>query len=137
MTDILMRLGEFKFSVDTAAYDSLSRTLEIRWPSQERLWSAPAVQFTGIGEESIRLSGKVLPAFRGGLKQIDTLRELARSPERNIGEPFPLVTGWGEYLGDFVITNVEEQQDTFLMMGAPGVQSFTLTLKRYIGEVYS
>jgi len=135
--DILMRLGEFRFSVDTAAYQSLTRNLEISWPTQPRLWSAPAVQFTGIGDETVSLEGVVVPGFRGGLQQLNDLRALAMSPMNGTADPMPLVTGYGEYLGDFVILKVEEKQETITMKGAPAVQRFKLDLKRYTREVYS
>lgn len=135
--DILLRLGEFKFAMDTAAYDGLTRSVSVNWPSQERLWNAPAVQFTGLGEETISLQGMVLPAWRGGLGQIEQLREMARAPASGNGDPLPLVTGYGEYLGDYVITKVDEQQEVILTRGAPGVQRFTLELKRYVREVFS
>lgn len=135
--DVLMRLGDFKFGVDTAAYQALTRTTEINWPAQERLWNAPAVQFTGLGDETISLEGLVLPAWRGGLGQIDALREMAAAPANGSGEPLPLVTGYGQYLGDYVILRAEERQETILVSGAPAAQRFKLDLKRYANEAFS
>ena len=34
MGSIMMRLGVYKFSLDTAAYQELSRTAEYRWARQ-------------------------------------------------------------------------------------------------------
>lgn len=134
--DVLLRLGEFKFAVDTAAYQELTRASEYRWPAQERLWNRSAVQFTGIGDDVITLTGKVLPIWRGGLRQIDRLREMGEAPATAVApEPLPLVTGYGEFLGEWVITRVEEQQGHVLTRGAPGEQRFTLRLQRYARDL--
>ncbi len=134
--DVLMRLGEFRFSVETAAYQSMSRTLEMRWKAQERLWNAPAIQFTGQGEETLQLTGKILPHFRGGLEQINTLRDMAREPMAQANpQPLPMVTGFGEYLGEYVITRVQEDQTDIYSHGAPLSQTFTLSLTRYTRDI--
>ncbi len=133
--DVLMRLGDFRFAMDTAAHEQLRRTVEHRWPSQERLWNASAVQYTGRGDETIELSGKVVPLWRGGLEQLNRMRDLAAADEAIFPEPLPLVTGYGEYLGEFVIERVDEQQTSILTRGAPGQQQFSLSLKRYVRDI--
>ncbi len=47
----------YNFSLDTAAFDELTRSTEFRWTSQERL----------------TLKGAIYPGFKGGLKRLDTL----------------------------------------------------------------
>ena len=49
----LMKLGEYTFSIDSAAYQSLSRTTEFRWRSQARVGRLPAQQFIGPGRETV------------------------------------------------------------------------------------
>lgn len=135
--DILMTLGDghlqFRFAIDTAAYQSLQRRTEWRWPAQERLWIDPARQFTGKGGDEITLEGVVLPAFRGGLGQIKALRELADAPLRDASgaRPLTLVTGYGDVLGEWVITGLEEEQPVIGPSGVPLEQRFRLTLAAY------
>lgn len=135
--DILMTLGDrqvwFMFSIDTAAYQSLQRRTEWRWPAQERLWNDPARQFTGKGQDEITLEGVILPAYRGGLGQIAAMREMADAALRDgsIARPLLLVTGYGDVLGEWVITGIEEEQPTIGPSGAPLEQRFRLTLAAY------
>lgn len=135
--DVLMTLGDgqtsFRFSVDTAAYQSLVRKTDWRWPAQDRLWSDPARQFTGRGSDEITLEGVVLPAYRGGLAQIDAMRALADAALRDGSgaRPLSLVTGYGEVLGRWVITGLEEEQPTIGERGVALEQRFRLTLAAY------
>ncbi|QKC92978.1 phage tail protein [Mesorhizobium sp. NZP2234] len=121
-----MGLGPFRFSLSTAAYQSLVQAVEYRWVSQERIGRAPAMQFVGPGHTSFTLSGVVYPAFRGGLGQLDAMRAIAAT-----GAPQMLVSGLGGIFGLFVIMGVDETQTFFLNNGAPRKQEFNLDLKSY------
>lgn len=135
--DVLMTLGDgqaqFRFAIETAAYQSLTRRTEWRWPAQERLWNDPARQFTGKGADEITLEGVILPAYRGGLGQLKALREIAdRALQDAAGaRPLMLVTGYGDVLGEWVITGLEEEQPVIGPSGAPIEQRFRLTLAAY------
>lgn len=135
--DVLMTLGDgaqvFRFAVDTAAYQSLTRRTEWRWPAQERLWSEPARQFTGRGTDEITIEGVILPAFRGGLQQIKAMRELADAAlkDGSAARPLMLTTGYGDVLGEWVIASIEEEQPTIGERGAPLEQRFRMTLAAY------
>lgn len=135
--DVLMTLGDgqaqFRFAVHTAAYQSLSRRTEWRWPAQDRLWNDPARQFTGRGADEITIEGVILPAFRGGLGQVNAMRALADAALRDGSgaRPLLLVTGYGDVLGEWVITSLEEDQPVIGAAGAPLEQRFRLTLAAY------
>ena len=60
----LMKLGEYTFSIDSAAYQSLSRTTEFRWRSQARVGRLPAQQFIGPGLGSCLSEQCANPALR-------------------------------------------------------------------------
>ncbi|ETX03575.1 MAG: tail protein (plasmid) [Candidatus Entotheonella factor] len=126
MSQTMLALGDFRFAVDTAAYQTLQRTSAYRWPGQERLAREPALQFTGPGTETLTLDGVIYPAFRGGLGQLDAMREMAAR-----GEPLLLVDGLGQVRGQWVITQIEESQSHFLPKGIPRKMTFTLSLQRY------
>jgi len=135
--DVLMTLGDgqqqFRFAIDTAAYQSLKRSTEWRWPAQDRLWNDPARQFTGRGSDEITLEGVILPAFRGGLGQLRAMRALADQALRDGSgaRPLMLVTGYGDVLGQWVIVRIDEEQPMIGPSGAPLEQRFTLTLSAY------
>lgn len=116
----------YYFNLDTAAFDELRRSTEFRWASQERLSRRPAQQAVGMGEEKITLKGAIFPGFKGGLKQLDTLRSLGAQLK-----PLTLTTGYGDVLGTWCLKNVEEEQSALLQGGIPRKQAFTLEFARY------
>ena len=123
-----MQLGPYQFSIDNAAYQNLTRSAEYRWAAQERVGAADALQFTGLGADSISLQGVIHPHFRGGLDQVTRMRLTAE-----FGVPLPLVAGTGKILGIWVIEGVSEGQRTFAAQGAPLRQEFTVNIRRYDG----
>lgn len=114
------------FNLDTAAFDELRRSTEFRWASQERLTRRPAQQAVGMGDEKITLKGAIFPGFKGGLKQLDTLRRLGAQLM-----PLGLTTGYGDVLGNWCLKNIEEEQSALLQGGIPRKQAFTLEFVRY------
>lgn len=126
MTDIMMVLGSYVFSVDTAAYQTFSRVSSYRWPKQDRLARKPALQFTGPDADTIQLRGTIYPQFRGGLDQIDAMRT-----EAGKGIPLLLVDGLGHVHGDWSITRIEENQRRHFKHGAPKRIDFAISLTAY------
>ncbi|MGT3569114.1 phage tail protein, partial [Klebsiella pneumoniae] len=105
---IMMGLGPFRFSLDTAAYQNLERNDEYRWESQERIGRHPALQFIGEGHSTVNIDGVIYPHFRGGFNQIESMRAIAK-----LGRPLFLVSGSGRIFGMFAITVVDENQSFF------------------------
>ena len=126
MSETMMALGSYRFSIDSAAYQELKHSQAYRWQAQERLQRRPAMQFLGAGEESIELSGVIYPHFKGGLEQLDTMRT-----EANKGQPLLLVDGLGFVWGQWVITQIDEGQSFLQGNGQPLKQSFQLKLVNY------
>ncbi len=122
----MMALGPFRFGIATAAYQSLDRSTEYRWESQERIMRHPAMQFVGAGHTTITLDGVILPMFRGGLSQVDRMRDIAAS-----GSPQILVSGRGRVFGPFVIMKVAEKQTVFLPDGTARKLEFSVEVKSY------
>lgn len=102
---MMMTFGMFVFGLDTAAYQELQRQSAWRHSSQSRIGKQPARQFLGPGDDSITLSGTLLPQFTGGQQHLDELREMA-----NEGAAWPLIEGNGYYYGLFVIESLTERK---------------------------
>jgi len=120
------KVQPYYFNLDTAAFDELSRSTEFRWASQERLSRRPAQQAIGMGEEKLTLKGTIYPGFKGGLKQLDTLRTIGARLQ-----PLTLTTGYGEVIGTWCLKTIAEEQGAFLHGGIPRKQGFTLEFGRY------
>jgi phage protein U len=124
--EILMTLGGFQFAINTAAHDSLQRETAYRWEQQDRLGREPAMQFIGAGNEKISLQGRIYPHFRGGLGQLNTMRQMAGE-----GEPLQLIDGLGNVLGQYCITRIVEGQQAYVGPGIPRRMDFAIELERY------
>ncbi|MCS4503902.1 phage tail protein [Arhodomonas aquaeolei] len=125
---VMMMLGPFMFSVGTAAPRQISRTARYSWPSQDRVGRRPLLQWTGRGAERIEIEGTIYPEFKGGLRQVQAMRELAGQ-----GKRWLLVDGLGVVYGLFAILQVEETGSIYDKHGAPRRISFRLQLE-YAGE---
>lgn len=117
------RTGEFMFSIDTAAFDELSRRAEFRWAEHERLGTTIGYQPIGEGRDEIQLRGVVYPHWKGGLYQIETLRKMMKE-----GGEWLMVDGQGRVHGFWVIRSVEEIGSRLMANGAPLRQEFTSIL---------
>lgn len=129
MRNYMARLGEFMFSIDTAAFQDLQRRSSYKWPEVERIGRKPARQFTGPGSDSISLRGVILPHYRGGLGQVAQMREMAGN-----GLPLPFIycsEQAGQYLGRWCILEIDEGRSVFFDNGAPRRIEFSLTLGEY------
>lgn len=126
MAQTMMALGDYRFSVDTAAYQSWQRSIAYRWPQQERIGREPASQFVGPGTDSITLEGTIYPAYKGGLGQLDAMRDMAGA-----GKPLLLVNGLGRIHHKWCITQIDEGQSTFMQAGIARKVTFTMTLQKY------
>lgn len=121
-----MILGYYPFSINTAAYEQLQRTNEYIWQSQQRLGKRPAQQFLGLGEETITLSGVMLPDFHGSQFQITAMRLSAEK-----GEPLILISGMGFVMGKWCITKITETDSVFWSNGMPRKIEFSMELTAY------
>ncbi|PSJ22139.1 oxidoreductase [Halomonas sp. ND22Bw] len=122
---MMMAYGLFVFGLSTAAYQELQRQTDWRHQSQGRVGRRPARQFLGPGEETITLTGTLLPQFTGGQQSLDQLREMA-----NQGAAWPLIEGAGAYYGLYVIGSLNERKSAFMRDGAAQQIEFDLRLER-------
>lgn len=123
--DVMLALGDYRFSVSTAAYQVLERSTEYRWASHNTFGTLPKHQFVGGGKDSITLKGVIYPHYKGGIEQIDAMRSQAEQ-----GVPLKLRASTGKNLGKWVVTTVREAQN-HLIGGQPLKQEFTLSLLYY------
>lgn len=126
MSFVMMQLGSFQFSIDTATHQELTRSTMYRWAEQETYGVRPTSQYTGPGKETITLKGVIFPEFRGGFDQINSMRGMA-----SMGTPHMLITGEGVLMGRWCIEQIDESQAILDTAGRPRRQEFTLQLKRF------
>lgn len=116
----------FYFGLGTAAFNSLKRSTTYNVATQERLQRPEAAQAVAQGGETINISGVIYGARGPGISQINELRSIADTMK-----PVMLVTGYGEILGRWYVTKIEEDQSFIVQDGAPLKQEFSMEFKRY------
>ena len=121
----MLVLGMFVFQLQTLPYQSLQRDVDYRWPSNSRVGQRPAMQFLGVNEEKIVLSGSLLPEITGGRLSLLVLNLMADE-----GRAWPLLDGSGTIYGMFVINSVSETYTEFFADGAARKIDFTVNLTR-------
>ncbi|MGO3395548.1 MAG: phage tail protein [Serratia proteamaculans] len=122
---MMMVLGLFVFMRQTAPYQNFEQQIGWRHPSNSRVGQRPATQFLGQDDETITLSGTLLPEFTGGTLSLEALRLMA-----DTGLSWPLIEGTGFIYGMFVITSLSKTRTVFFKDGAARRIEFTLSLKR-------
>lgn len=122
---MMMAFGQFVFSLGTLAYQDLQRQTSWRHPSTSRVGARPARQYLGPGDESINLSGLLLPDFAGHPGTLDELRAMGAA-----GAAWPLVDGTGIVYGLFVIESLNETRTLFYRDGQARRIEFQLQLAR-------
>lgn len=127
-----MILGDFLFSVNTAAFQEMNRETRYRWAGQDRLGAHEALQYLGPGADTISLPGVIFPSYRGGTGQIEKMRKMAAR-----GIPLHMLDGYGNVYGRWVIEAVDEKRSNFAALGSPRKQEFVLKLRHYDGGGYN
>ena len=122
---MLMSLGMFVFSLPTLAYQELQRQTTWRHPSNSRVGGRPARQYVGPGDDTITLSGVLVPELMGRASSMDELRAMA-----DTGAAWALASGAGEIMGAFVIENINTTGTVMMDDGRPRRIEFQLQLAR-------
>lgn len=119
----LMALGMFVFSIDTLAYQELTRDRAWRHARAPRVGALDATQFLGRDNDEITLAGDAPAELMDGAASLAQLVDMAAD-----GAAWPLVSGSGDVLGQFVVTRVSERHTAFFPDGTPRLISFQLQL---------
>lgn len=126
MSDVMIALGEYRFSIDTAALQTISETHRWRWVDHNVVGQKPKSQFVGGDLSSLRLQGTIFPYFRGGLAQTDKMKAAGDK-----GDPLRLVDGIGRDWGNWTIRELQVDKSLLFLKGNPRKIEFTIELKEH------
>ncbi|RSU73154.1 oxidoreductase [Sphingomonas sp. S-NIH.Pt3_0716] len=123
---MLAALGQFVFDTSSALFDQLERQRSWRHARTDRFGAMAASQYTGPGDDRIRLSGRLIPEICGSYySSIETLAEMAGT-----GDAYPFVKGSGDVLGQFTIEIIDERHTNLVDTGQARAVDFTIELSR-------
>ena len=122
---MMMTLGLFVFSLETLAYQEFQRQTAWIHGKTSRIGTNPARQFQGRDDDTITLSGVLLPGLAGKALSLEALRMMG-----DTGKAWPLIEGTGKIYGLWIIENLQETKTLFFRDGAARRIEFTMTLQR-------
>jgi len=126
---MLAALGMFVFETSSAPFDELARRREWRHERTDRFGARAASQYVGPGQDSVTLSGALIPGLAGKYSSLERLVEMADS-----GEAYPLMDGSGTVLGTFTIEGLDETHKALTENGRARWIDFNLNLQRVADE---
>ncbi|SDO94361.1 hypothetical protein SAMN04488595_103161 [Ralstonia sp. 25mfcol4.1] len=126
---MMMALGLFVFALETAPYQEFQQQIGWRHPSNNRVGRRPSRQYTGLDDETVTLSGVLLPELSGGDNTIDLLRQMG-----DTGQPYVLIEGSGRYYGMFEIDSLSITRTLFFRDGKARRIEFSVRLTRVDGQ---
>ncbi len=121
----MMAYGLFIFQMETLPYQDFKQRYGWRWASNSRVGPRLAYQYIGKDEESITLSGVLLPELTGGDLSLALLRLMGDQ-----AKAWPLLEGTGAMYGFFIMESMEVTRSEFFSDGKARRLEFTITLKR-------
>lgn len=122
---MMMTLGMFVFMLKTVPYQELQLQRSWRFPANSRVGLRPSLQFLGPDNDTLTLSGVLLPEITGGRLTLYALEQIAE-----LGRAWPLIEGSGTIYGMYVIESLSQTKAEFFSNGECRRIEFTLTLKR-------
>lgn len=137
MAEVMMALGDFKFSISTTQYQSLKTSMGWRWAKKERFKRKPGMQFHGPDSTTKTLAIAVYPESSDDLAVMGRLKSMGDS-----GAPVRLVAGgsrWvaglvvpaGTDLGLWVVNKLDVAEQFFMADGTPLEIKGTLSITEY------
>ncbi len=122
---MLYQLGAV--TIDTAPFsiDSFERDSGASIVSKPVIGGRERKEFTGEGDDTITLSGQILPFNVGGLTELEVLQDMRRR-----GQRFPLMRGDGYRFGWYALTEITESHTELDRNGIGHVVNHKLTMQQ-------
>ncbi|SAK10837.1 P2 GpU family protein [Burkholderia multivorans] len=122
----MMALGLFVFSLSTLPYQELKRRRGLALREQQTVSAGSRRgQYVGEVDETIVLSGVLLPELTGGDLSLSVLEAMAEQHTA-----WPLIEGTGHIYGMFTIDDIDTARTLFFPDGAARRIDFTVALTR-------
>jgi len=112
-------------TLDTAPFsiDEVERSASADFAVKPVIGAAPRREFMGEGDDTIVLTGQLLPTVVGGLTELETLHGFRRA-----GQQLPVMRGDGKMFGWFAITKIDEAHEDLERDGVGFKVAHTISL---------
>lgn len=113
------------FSLRNVPYSGISTAKNYRHAFNDRIGHRASQQFLGHGEDTINITGTLVPFVTGGRVALQLFQAQADS-----GMPLPLIESNGTAHGFYVITSMTTEEHEHVKDGRPKVIEYTISFKR-------
>ena len=113
------------FSLTSTPYSGVSTSKNYRHAFNDRVGNRASNQYLGVGEDTINITGTLVPFVTGGRVSLQRFQAQADS-----GMPFPLIESNGTVHGFYVITSITTEETEHIQDGRPKVIEYALSFKR-------
>jgi phage protein U len=121
---MLMSVGPLVFDLATNI-DQYELSSDEDFARKDVIGIRKPFEHVGEGDETLTLSGKLFPEKLGGAGSVDALLAIKRT-----GAPQIVIRGDGKFLGWFLVTRVQTQNEYLSPQGTPRLISVEITLQR-------
>lgn len=122
---MLYLLGAVTIDTKPFSIDSMERESGSSVASKPVMGGRERKEVTGEGEDTITLSGQLLPFRIGGMSELETLHDMRRK-----GQRFPLMRGDGYRFGWYYISEIAETHSEIARNGVGHVIAHRITLNQ-------
>lgn len=123
---VMIRLGEFSFSIDNLAYDSLKTDASWNWAEQGRIGKRDLLQYTGKAAPTKTFEGQAHALFGRSVLAVSELYQLGDN-----AEPLQMVSSNGDVMGYWVIKSVSDSTNSLLPGGFARHKTFSMAIQYY------
>lgn len=125
MSQMIWGFALFALSKNRVNYNNVSTSKNYRHAFNDRVGNRAAQQYLGQGEDTITITGTLVPFVTGGRIALQQFQAQAES-----GLPYPLIESNGTAHGFYVITSLTTEEHDHIADGRPKVIEYTLSFKR-------
>ncbi len=128
----LLVIGEFKFSVATTAFESLSKKVSYRWAENKLSKGNSVLFFSGADNEEISIKATLYPLIGGknAREAFDRLKAIAAAGKEQI-----VIDSSGRSLGRWVITALSCHLSAFSAAGDAKKIEIDINLKEFFSDL--
>lgn len=116
MEQVLMALGEFRFSIDTFSYEELRRKTHARIHPQEVIGAPPPLHKMGPGANTLSITSTFFPWHLPGNRGLDQLNAMRAAAGRSM-QLVASKINLGEPLGRWALLSVDERKSEIHFSG--------------------
>lgn len=122
---MLLAIGMFVFEIPNILFEQLKRRRSWRHPTSDRVGARPASQFAGEGDDTLAISGALVPGIFGRREALEDLAAMGKQ-----GRSWSVVDGEGYVYGAYVILDLDETKRNIVDGGQARIIDFTINLLR-------